>query len=215
MSQSPFALSRIEFNLCECVSLIFYPFRHLVHLIAFDTNGQMDKWIFDPFWIQTFGTFDRISHKMDTQDTLFEGDILVRGDTSSREDLLALLQDSSFLWPRGEVMAAKDAQAVLRIKSIYKLILCHRFEIQSSWRNSLRCFIHLMPSRSSLQLRGVSLLPPWELLRRRQAVSDSGKLKVLSKVWRKVFREVAGSGDVDLVLITSRPGNGWDKTTKI
>ena len=66
---------------------------------------------------------------MDTQDTLFEGDILVRGDTSSREDLLALLQDHSFLWPRGEVMAAKDALTVLRIKSIYKLILCHRFEI--------------------------------------------------------------------------------------
>ena len=66
---------------------------------------------------------------MDTQDTLFEGDILVRGDTSSREDLLALLQDPSFLWPRGEVMDAKDALTVLRIKSIYKLILCHRFEI--------------------------------------------------------------------------------------
>jgi len=43
------------------------------------------------------------------QDTLFEGDILVRGDTSSREDLLALLHDPSFLWPRGEVFYAFDA----------------------------------------------------------------------------------------------------------
>ena len=42
----------------------------------------------------------------DTQDTLFEGDILVRGDTSSREELLNLLDDPSFLWPRGEVRAA-------------------------------------------------------------------------------------------------------------
>ena len=42
----------------------------------------------------------------DSQDTLFEGDILVRGDTSSREDILNLLEDPSFLWPRGEVVAA-------------------------------------------------------------------------------------------------------------
>ena len=46
----------------------------------------------------------RIQCTIHTQDTLFEGDILVRGDTSSREDLLALLHDPSFLWPRGEVM---------------------------------------------------------------------------------------------------------------
>ena len=66
---------------------------------------------------------------MDTQDTLFEGDILVRGDTSSREDLLALLHNPSFLWPRGEVMASKDALTVLRIKLIYKLILDYKLII--------------------------------------------------------------------------------------
>ena len=67
-----------------------------------------------------------------------------------------------------------------------------------------------MHSRNSLLLRGVSLSPRWELSRTRQAVSNLGKLKVLWKLWWKVFREVAAGGVVDLVLITARPGNGWE-----
>ena len=65
------------------------------------------------------------------------------------------------------------------------------FEIWSSWRNSCRCFLHLMPSLNSLALRGVWLLPPWELLRTRQAVSNSGKLKVL---WKTLMESLQGGG---------------------
>ena len=64
------------------------------------------------------------------QDTLFEGDILLRGETSSREDLLLLLEDPNLLWPRGEVGRFKDQCFQIRLQVFYAFDSLSQFTVE-------------------------------------------------------------------------------------
>ena len=64
------------------------------------------------------------------QDTLFEGDILLREETSSREDLLLLLEDPSLLWPRAEVRRFRDQCFQIRLQVFYAFDSLSQFTVE-------------------------------------------------------------------------------------